>query len=170
MVRRLAALVAVGRDADEVRTAIAARTGDETGTFGRENPRHPIEYLDVAARTRLFGLVDRLLADWPDAFVATCRTAGVTRSTIVKDMEIVPFALDRVLRAHLDDAPYHASDAEVAAAATWLRRTRGKATYRDLKALCGEAREALYRHMDYERTQTRPSWRRQAALERADVP
>ncbi len=169
VVRRLAALVAVGRDADAVRSAIAARTGDDAGVFERENPRHPIEYLDVEARTRLFRLVDRLLEGWPDTFVAMCRAAGVTRSAIVKDMEVVPFALDRVLRAHLDDTPYRAAEAEVVTAAAWLRRTRGKATYRDLKALCGESREALYRHMDYERTQARPSWRRLDAMRARDA-
>lgn len=163
VVRRLAALLAVGREADAVQAVVAERTGDDAAPFEREDPRHPLEYLDVQARTRLFGFVDHLLEDWPTAFVATCRKAGVTRSAVVKDMEHVPFALDRVLRAHLDDTPYGASDAEVATAAAWLRRTRGAATYRDLKALCGESRQALYRHMDYERIQARPSWRREAA-------
>jgi hypothetical protein len=162
--RRLAALVSTGPRAEAVRGAIAARHGDDPSPFERENARHPIEYLDVEARRRLFGLVDRLLQDWPKGFVDICRKAGATRSFVVKDMANVPFALDGVLRAHLDDTPYHASDAEVAAAAAWLRRTTGVATYRDLKALCGEARVAIYRHMDYERIPRTPSvWRGRTA-------
>lgn len=163
VVRRLAALIALGQRAEALRAAIVARHGGDGAPFVREDTRHSLEYLEAAARGRLFGLVDRLLYDWPLGFVETCRSAGVTRSVVIKDMPYVPFALDEVLRLHLDDTSYSASDAEVAAAAAWLRRTRGLATYRDLKAHCGEAREALYRHMNYERQQTRPSWRRSAS-------
>lgn len=69
----------------------------------------------------------------------------------IKDMAETPFALDQVLRTHLDGTRYKPTPEEVAAAARWLRRTKGYASYPDLKAPCGESRLALYTYMGYHR-------------------
>ena len=158
--RRLATLAAIGRQSQELRDAIVASHGGDASEFERDDPRHPVEYLDVSERRRMYNLAWMLAAVWPKNFVDICRTAGVTRSVVLKDMGYVPFVLDNVLKAHLDDKPYQASEGEVAAAAAWLRRTKGLATYRDLSAHCGESRAAIYRHMDYKRVPKTPSvWR-----------
>ena len=91
------------------------------------------------------------------AVMAHAWDAGIRRSHAIKDMAFVPFAYESELRAYLDATPYYATEGEVAAAAAWLRRTKGAAYYRDLKALCGESRKAIYRHMDYQRKQSKPS-------------
>ncbi len=71
--------------------------------------------------------------------------------------------LDEVLRSDLDRSPYYPTDIEVEAAANWLRKTRGAASYRDLKEICGESRMAIYRYMDYLRVPSTPSpWRARA--------
>ena len=157
IVRQIGALLVNGPRAEPLRAATTSALGGDPSAFAKSLRRQPIEYLDIDARRRLFDLVRRLMEDWPARFVTACREAGVFRSHVVKDMDVVPFAFERVLREHLDATPYQATDGEVAAAADWLRRTEGVATYKALKALCGESRVALYKHMDYVRRPSTPS-------------
>ena len=163
IVRQIAALLVNGKRAEKLRQAAAAALGGDDVPFNKPNARQPVEYLHVVERRRLFDLVARLLEDFPERFVGICAQAGVWRSHIVKDMGDVPFELDEALCA-LDRTPYYPTDAEVRAAAEYLRRVKGIATYRELKALCSESRAAIYKYMDYEREQTSPSKRRLEAL------
>jgi hypothetical protein len=61
----------------------------------------------------------------------------------------VPFAFEQALLRHLDKTPDQASGGEVEAAARWLRRLQGAATYKALSAICGESRAAIYSHMNH---------------------
>lgn len=163
--RQIAALLVNGKRAPDFRSEAARLFGGDPGEFPKPTRRQPFEYLEVGDRHRLLGMVAALMEGWPHRFVQAAWDAGIRRSHAIKDMAHVPFVFDAVLRDYLDAAPYQASDAEVAAAAAWLRRTRGAARYRDLKAICGESRKAIYRHMDYERKQSRPSrWLARAGL------
>lgn len=163
IVRQVGTLFVNGRRADAFRDAVARDWGGDPRPYEKPTARQPIEYLAVEERHRLFGLVERVMQGWPYRFVHSCGEVGIQRSHAIKDMRSPPFAYERVLRQHLDATPYYASEPEVAAAAHWLRQTKGKATYRDLKAICGESRAAIYRHMDYERKQSKPSkWRSEA--------
>ena len=164
IVRQIASLLVNGKRAGKLRETLALDFGGDDATFEKPNARQPVEYLGVADRRRLFDLVSRLIENFPERFIDVCAKADIWRSHIVKDMDAVPFALDEALRA-LDRTPYYPTDIEVRAAAEYLRRTKGIATYRDLKALCGESRAAIYKYMDYEREQTSPSKRRLKALE-----
>jgi hypothetical protein len=160
IVRQIAALLVNGPRAADFRKAAARTLGGDDAPFAKPTDRQPIEYLTLAERRRLFDLARRLMQSWPANFVDCCREAGLHRSHAIKDMGYVPFAYERVLRTFLDSTPYYPSEGEVAAAAAWLRRTQGHATYADLRAICGESRAAIYRHMDYLRRQARPSkWR-----------
>ncbi|NJR79348.1 TniQ family protein [Sphingomonas corticis] len=163
IVRQVAALLVNGRHAQALRQVVARDWGGDPAPYEKPTARQPFEYLDVADRHRLFDMVERLMRGWPHRFVHSCLEAGMHRSHAIKDMPNPPFAYERVMRAYMDATPYQATEPEVAAAAAWLRRTRGKATYRDLRAICGESRAAIYRHMDYERRQAVPSrWRTEA--------
>lgn len=163
IVRQVAALLVNGRHAPALRQATARVWGGDPATFLKRTARQPFEYLDVAERHRLFDMVELLLRGWPHRFVHACLEAGMHRSHAIKDMPAPPFAYEEIMRAYLDATPYYSSEPEVAAAAAWLRRTKGKASYRDLRSICGESRAAIYRHMDYERRQTSPSrWRIEA--------
>jgi hypothetical protein len=157
IIRQVAALLVNGARSERFRKATACLIGGDPSGYDKPTPRQPIEYLRLDERRRLFDLVSRLMEDFPTRLVAACSEAGIFRSDAMRDMPDPPFLYDQALRAHLDRTPYHASDGEVAAAAAWLRRTTGRASYADLKALCGESRVALYRHMDYLRRQSRPS-------------
>lgn len=161
--RQVATLIVNGRHAPALRIATTRDWGGDPGPYQKPTARQPFEYFDVADRHRLFDLVERLLQGWPHRFVHSCLEAGMHRSHAIKDMPSPPFAYEQVMRAYLDATPYCATEPEVAAAAAWLRRTKGKALYRDLRAICGESRAAIYRHMDYERRQAFPSqWRVEA--------
>jgi len=162
IVRQIAAILVNGKRAEKLRQGVATTLGGDDTPFEKPNARQPVEYLHVDERRRLFDLVARLLDDFPERFVGICAQAGIWRSHIVKDMGDVPFVFDEALHL-LDRTPYYPTDREVSAAAEYLRRTKGIATYRDLKALCGESRAAIYKYMDYEREQTAPSkWRLEA--------
>jgi hypothetical protein len=160
VVRQISALLVNGRRTQALRDAVASRFGGDGAEFPKPTERQPIEYLDVDDRARLFDLVRRIMIDFPSRFVEACIAVRIGRSYIDKDMPYVPFVFADIINTQLDQTPYYPTDAEVAAAAAWLRARHGRATYRDLKALCGESRMAIYRHMDYERRQTKPSWRR----------
>ena len=163
IVRQVAALLVNGKRAHRFREEAARAWGGDPSPYAKPTARQPIEYLDVAERHRLFDMVERLMQGWPHRFVHACHEANVHRSHAIKDMTDPPFAYEEVMRAYMDRTPYYSSEPEVAAAAAWLRRTRGRATYRDLKSICGESRWAIYRHMDYERRQSAPSrWRLEA--------
>lgn len=163
IVRQVATLLVNGRFSSALRHATARDWGGDPSPYPKPTARQPFEYLDVIERHRLFDMVERLICGWPFRFVHSCLEAGMHRSQAIKDMPTPPFAYEQVMRAYMDATPYYATEAEVAAAAAWLRRTKGRATYRDLRAICGESRAAIYRHMDYLRRQAVPSrWRLQA--------
>lgn len=160
VVRQVAALMVNGRHAPALREVAARAFGGSAEPFEKPTARQPIEYLRVHERRRLFSLVAAAMDAWPTNFASMCHAAGVRRSHALKDMADPPFVFEVMTRNFLDAGPYFASEPEVAAAAAWLRKTRGKATYADLKAICGESRAAIYTHMDYERRTARPSaWR-----------
>jgi hypothetical protein len=163
IVRQVAALLVNGNRAGRLRDETARAWGGDPSPYAKPTARQPIEYLDLPERHRLFDMVERLMRGWPHRFVHACHEADLHRSHAIKDMTDPPFAYEKVMRAYMDRTPYYPSEGEVAAAAAWLRRTRGRATYRDLKSICGESRSAIYRHMDYERRQAVPSrWRVEA--------
>jgi hypothetical protein len=165
IVRQIACLLVNGKRADRLRTCTARLFGGNPAPFAKPTARQPIEYLRIEERTRLFQLVQSLLDDFPNKFVEACQAAELWRSHAIKDMAETPFALDQVLRTHLDGTRYKPTTEEVAAAARWLRQTKGYASYPDLKALCGESRLALYTHMDYQRRPCQPSKHRARALQ-----
>lgn len=163
VVRQIATLVVNGRCAPLLREAVARESGGDAAPYVKLSSRQPFEYLEVAERHRLFDMVERLITGWPHRFVHFCLEAGMHRSHAIKDMVDPPYAYEKVMRGYMDGTPYHASEAEVAAAAAWLRRTTGRATYKDLREICGESRAAIYKHMDYQRCQAVPSrWRLEA--------
>lgn len=169
IVRQVATLFVNGRRAGALREAVAQAFGGDPRPFTKSTRRQPIEYLALAERHRLFTLVEQVMRCWPTRFVETCRQAGIYRSHAIKDMPCPLFAFEQVLREHLDATPYYPAEAEVAAAAAWLRRTKGRASYADLKALCGESRGAIYRHMDYQRRPAVPSRWRVAAMQSSNI-
>ena len=163
IVRQVAAILVNGRFAPALRTETARAWGGDPAPFAKPTSRQPLEYLDVGERHRLFDMVSRLMVGWPHRFVHACHEAKLHRSQAIRDMKQPPFAYEEVMRAYMDRTPYRASDPEVAAAAAWLRRTRGRATYKHLREICGESRAAIYRHMDYTRRISSPSkWRIEA--------
>ena len=158
--RQVAALLVNGPKAQAFRTTSASLYGGDDRAYPKPTRRQPIEYLEIDDRARLFNQVAELMHGWPHRFVEASASAGLCRSHAIKDMSYVPYAFEKMLGSYLDATPYRATDGEVAAAAAWLRRTKGAAYYRDLKHLCGESRMAIYRHMDYQRRQSKPSvWR-----------
>lgn len=157
IMRQIAALLVNGPKSAAFRLSTADLYGGDDVPFPKPTERQPFEFLEVEDRCRLFTQVARLTEGWPHRFVQAASDAGLHRSHAIKDMPYVPFAYESVLRLYLDATPYCATDHEVAAAAAWLRRTKGAAYYRDLKAICGESRKSIYLHMDYQRKQARPS-------------
>ncbi len=164
IVRQAAALLVNGKRAAAFRTETARAWGGNPTGFDKLLRRQPIEYLPVGDRHRLFDLVQRLTAGWPYKFVHACLEARVFRSMAIKEMRYIPFAYEEVVSRYLDRNPYKASEGEVEAAASFLRRTKGRASYADLREICGESRAAIYKNMDYVRRQPNPSIWRKVAL------
>lgn len=162
IVRQIAALLVNGPRAPALRAVVADNLGGDDTPFEKITPRQPIEYLDVKERHRLFQMVYALVRSWPSNFVMACQEAGIHRSYAIKDMRDPPHVYEQMTRKYLDATPYYPSEREVAAAAAWLRRVKGYASYSDLCSLCGESRALVYQHMDYQRIPSRPSkWRTQ---------
>lgn len=86
-------------------------------------PHLPFEHRPLAYRHWLLACAFSLLADWPQKFISVCSAVGLTRSCFARDMAVLPWWFDRVLREHLDRTQYSPSGAEVASAVAFLART-----------------------------------------------
>jgi len=164
VLRRFCTLAVNGQGAKRYVQAVADAYGGDPSAIEKGAPKDPIEVLSTLQRHQMLDLARRVLEDFPNRLIPLCRSLSMTRSRIIQDMTNVPFMLDEVLKEYLDDKPYCASEAEVAAAAAYLRRKNGVASYKDLRAHCGESRYAIYKHMDYTREITAPSWWRYASV------
>jgi hypothetical protein len=151
IIRQVAAIMINGRQATALRDAVARNLGGDPSPYEKPTARQPIEYLTLPERQRLFDLVGRVIRGWPAMFAHVCLEAGLLRAQAIRDMAEPPFAFDEVVTSFLTGPGYVSPEAEVAAAAAWLRKTTGKATYASLKELCGETRHSIYKYMDYER-------------------
>lgn len=157
IIRQLAALLVNGKRADRLRSVIGDHFGVDLASFRKDGARQPLEQLRIADRHRIFDAVERLMLGWPAWFVYLCEEAGIYRSFAIKDMDELPFAYARIVDGFLDRSNYLPTYAEVEAAASWLRKTKGIASYQDLRVLCGESRAAIYANMDYQRQPSRRS-------------
>lgn len=96
-----------------------------------------VERLPPRARRWLLGLTDTLMRDWPERYIAACRSVGMAARHIVKERSQTPFALlDPVLR-DLSAAPRTVSAEEFEQAKAFLRRKGLEANRSDLEALLG---------------------------------
>jgi uncharacterized protein (DUF983 family) len=164
VVRRFCALAVNGVWQARYIEGVTSRYGGDSTPIEKAAPRDPLETLSTPERHHMLDIARRILEDYPNRVIEVCRETRLTRSRVIQDMPYVPFVLDEVLKEYLDDRPYMASEEEVAAVAAYLRRKNKIATYKELKAHCGESRLAIYKHMDYKREQVSPSWWRYAAV------
>lgn len=149
LVRQIAKLLVSGPRSAAMRHATVAAWGGDEGEFAGRHRRAPIEHLRIQDRRRLFDLTSRLLDGWPYKFVHSAREARLWKSFFLRDFEDGPYEAVGVASFFLDHDPYKPSEGEVRAAATWLRKSKGYASYADLKALTGESRATLLQECDY---------------------
>jgi hypothetical protein len=154
--RQLAVLCFRGKRSHRLRTVLAHRYGINPEPYEPTAQRAPFEYLPHSERLRLFDSVARLIEAWPVNMWVLCEDAELYRSFAIVDMPTIPYLFQEAIRP-LDRTPYKATEDEVAAAAAWLRKTEGAASYGKLRELCGESRLALYRNKDILRQSSKTS-------------
>jgi len=94
-----------------------------------------IERLPPRPRRWLLSLSFALMQDWPDRYIAACRSAGMTSRHLIKDPTETPFAFLEPVAAELSAPVRRFSEGEIDAAIALLHRRGEPATRRNLETL-----------------------------------
>lgn len=151
---QLMRLAATGRKAESFRAAAVRRFGIAPFTPVFDGNSRDLERLDVAARCGLLAVARHLLEDWPKSFVDFCRVNRVWSSTLLRDLDDIPFWYWRVINEHLYRASYQPSDEEIDAAVKHIHR-RGMALSQKLLSQSLGVTAVLRK-----RKSLKPHWRR----------
>jgi len=95
------------------------------------------EKLRATARRELLVLATELLEDWPHKFLEHCRRCQLWSSTVLKDFDEPSFFYESVVKGHLYQSVYAASEAEVAAAWAYLCKRSTEPNANSLARLLG---------------------------------
>lgn len=131
-------LLATGRKADVMRTALSRMCGVESSLhlFSAEHGRD-IDRFNVAQRRSLLIMADYLLGEWPERFIEFCRRHRVWSSTLLKDFENAPFWFWRVVHDSLYRTSYCPSDEEVRSAISYITKVGGSVCTRAISKCLG---------------------------------
>lgn len=112
-----------------------------SGETGVALPAHVVrksfEQLAINDRHRVLISALWLLMDWPDRFVRICRSARITRSHIVAELESIPYWFDTEVRRHLDRSFYVPNDLEVDSISAYLVKNGVPVTNKNVSRLLG---------------------------------
>ncbi len=135
-----------GRFGARLRGAIAAEIGTREAL--PYSGCH-FEFLEVQRRLSLLLHACWLLQNWPEHLVYACRKAGLSRSRIAEQPDQLPFWLEAALLDHLDNRTYSPTPCEIDAAAQFLVRRDGQATWQSLGQALGLQRDATKRALQH---------------------
>lgn len=122
------------RRGQQLRAAIYDETGFRLPTF---NKRVSFDSCGLKERHQVLQGTLWLLEDWPDRFIRVCRKAGVSRSELLRDKEVLPFWIDELLLSNLSKKSHVTSDGEAAAAARLLAKQGQEISERKVLKLLG---------------------------------
>jgi hypothetical protein len=121
VLHQLMRIFATGKRSASLRAAAIARWGIPEFTPSYSGNSRDLERLDIDVRRRLLAIARHLLEDWPDGFVEFCRANRVWSSTLLRDMDEVPFWYWCIVNEHLYRTSYRPSDEEIDSAVAHLR-------------------------------------------------
>jgi hypothetical protein len=114
-------ITATGRRAAKIRAAAIERYNlTHFAQIFSESCRD-LERLDVTARRGLLVVARHLLERWPRSFVEFCKANRVWSSTLLRDLDDVPFWYWNIVNEHLYRPPYQPSEEEIESAVTYIR-------------------------------------------------
>ncbi len=96
-----------------------------------------LETLRVGDRALMLSLLRRVLEDWPDGFMDTCRIARVSSSYLVNYRDGLPYWIYRPIRDQLFDKPYSPSPLERQEARQYLIRNGEPTSASAIRRLLG---------------------------------
>lgn len=152
VLHQLMRMVATGKRSAALRAAAIARWDVPSFTPLFSGNNRDIERLDIDARRRLLAIARYMLEDWPDRFVRFCEANRVWSSTLLRDMDEVPFWYWRVVNEHLYRTSYCPPDEEINSAVIYIRGHGLELNKKSLSRLLGVT--AVHR----KRRIWRPEW------------
>lgn len=93
--------------------------------------------LDTEARFAIMAMVQSLLADWPEHFLAFCHAMKLTSSDLLRDMREVPYWYEEIVKTHFYSALYVPSVIEVEEVIRYLRKHGNNFDKSDVSKLLG---------------------------------
>jgi hypothetical protein len=137
VLRQLMRIMATGRKAPALRSAAVKEFGLRPFAPRFSGGCRGVERLDVTARRGLLAIAWHLLEEWPHGLVEFCRANRVWSSTLLGDLDAVPFWYWRVINEHLYRISYCPSDEEIDSAAGYLRGRGTRLTKNSLSQSLG---------------------------------
>jgi hypothetical protein len=121
VLHQLMRMVATGKRSAVLRAAAVAQWDVPAFTPSFSGNSRGLERLDIETRRRLLAIGRYMLEDWPDRFVEFCEANRVWSSTLLRDLDDVPYWYWRVVTKHLYRYSYCPSDEEIDSAVAYLR-------------------------------------------------
>lgn len=103
------------------------------------------EYLGPARRLHLLLCACWLIQNWPDRFVTSCRTAGLSRSRILEEPDASPYWLEAALSNYLDNRTYSPNQEKFLQAAAYLVSNGLQLSTQNVMRVLGVQRDAARR-------------------------
>lgn len=137
VLHQLMRVAATGRAAAKIRAGAIERYNlTHFAPVFSENCRD-LERLDVTARRGLLAVGRHLLEGWPRSFVEFCKANRVWSSTLLRDLDDVPFWYWEIVNEHLYRPPYQPSEEEIESAVAYIRRRNLLLNKRSISRLLG---------------------------------
>lgn len=137
VLHQLMRMVATGKRSAALRAAAVARWDVPAfKPFFSGNSRD-LERFDIDARRRLLAIARYMLEGWPDRFVEFCEANRVWSSTLLRDLDDVPYWYWHVVTEHLYRHSYCPSDEEIDSAVAYLRGRNQPLNKKSISRLLG---------------------------------
>lgn len=152
VLHQLMRIMATGRRAPALRAAAIKQFGLRPFMPRFSGDCRDLERLDITARRGLLVVAWHLLEEWPHGLIDFCRENRVWSSTLLRDLDDVPFWYWSVVNEHLYRTSYCPSDEEIDSAVSYIRRSGVSLNKKSLSQWLGVT--AVHR----KRKNWKPSW------------
>jgi hypothetical protein len=152
VLHQLMRIAATGRRSGDIREAAVKQWGVPAFFPVFAGNCRDLERLGINVRRRLLAIARHLLKGWPDNFIEFCTVNRVWSSTLLRDLDDVPFWYWSVVYHYLYRSSYCPSDEEIESAVAYIRRSGMNLTKESLSRCLGVT--AVHR----KRSAWRPEW------------
>jgi hypothetical protein len=137
VLHQLMRIMATGRRAPALRVAAIERFGLSPFMLRFAGDDRDLERLDITARRGLLTVARHLLEGWPHTLVEFCKANRVWSSTLLRDLDDVPFWYWCVVNEHLYRTSYCPSDEEIDSAVRYIRKSGAPLNKKSLSRCLG---------------------------------